>query len=46
MGTPSGNPTWQDFPSTDTPVTADALNNIEAAIVGKSDTAHTHDDRY
>src|SRR6478672_10887608 len=32
MGTTTGNPTWEDYPSTTTPVTATALENIEAAL--------------
>lgn len=32
MGVQSGNPTWQNFPSTATPISADALNNIEDAL--------------
>lgn len=32
MGTASGNPTWQDHPSTATLITAAALENIEAAL--------------
>ena len=32
MGTKSGNPQWKDYPDTSTPVTAQALNNIEDAL--------------
>ena len=32
MGIATGNPTWEDFPSTNTPITADSLNRIETAI--------------
>lgn len=32
MGTKSGNPEWKDYPDTSTPVTAQALNNIEDAL--------------
>lgn len=34
MGTASGNPTWQDHPSTATLITAAALENIETALDG------------
>lgn len=34
MGARSGNPLWEDYPSTDTPVTATALENIETALDG------------
>lgn len=32
MGAKSGNPTWVDYPSTSTPITAAALENIEEAL--------------
>ena len=32
MGIASGNPTWEDFPSTGTPITADSLNALEGAV--------------
>lgn len=32
MAHASGNPTWQDFPSTATPITAAALEHIETAL--------------
>ena len=35
MGVSTGNAPWEDFPSTNTPITADRLNRIETAIDGK-----------
>jgi hypothetical protein len=32
MGIASGNPTWEDFPSTGTPITADSLNALEGVV--------------
>lgn len=40
MGIATGNPTWEDFPSTNTPITADSLNRIEAAIDASMGVVH------
>ena len=34
MGQATGNPEWKDYPDESTPVTAQALNNIEDALDG------------
>ena len=34
MGQVTGNPAWKDYPDESTPVTAQALNNIEDALDG------------
>lgn len=39
MGIRTGNPTWENAPSTNSPVSAEALNNIEGAIDASVATA-------